>query len=88
MNPADKVQYIVRVCEIRADGAEWPVSTTQVSFAGACRFTGKASEAFGPLYASLQKTVSLFVAGNVMEALRAAAPIRSQLLAAEKGLDA
>ena len=86
-NPQDKVQYIVRVSEVRANG-EWPVSTAQVSFGGACLFSGKANEAFGPLYATMQKAVSLFVAGNIVEALKAAAPIREQLRAAEKGAGA
>lgn len=82
-NPRD-IQYVVTVSEMRPAGP-WPVATITVNHGGECGFTGKADKAFGPLYAVLQKVVSLFVACNIVDAFKAASPIREQIKAAEEG---
>ena len=73
MNEQNRVQYIVRVIEVRADG-EWPISTAEVTVDGTVSFREKdrhqnISRTFSAIYNVIQRLVRMMVADNLIAAL-------------------
>lgn len=69
----DRIRHLVRVIEVREDGTEWPLSTTEIAESGKARLVAKdAGKSFGPLYEAMKKTCAAMVAQNMEDALRVA----------------
>lgn len=83
-SPEKQIRHVVRVCEVRENGEEWPLATVPVAEDGGAGFTAQAAgKAFGPLYAAMQACVSAMVAENMRDQLR-----RAGRLVEEKGAGA
>lgn len=80
MSEENKTQYIVRVCEVRAHGQEWPVATAEISHDNKMtRYFGSAGKAFGPLLCALQFGVRQMVAENLADALQMSRDVKKQV---------